>query len=232
VCGALSVLIAIGPEAHGVPMPFRFLHDHVPGFGGIRGTSRLAVPGLLALAVFAATGFLVVTRRVRSTGAALIAAALCGFLLLELAAPLVHTTLPSDRSTLAVYHALSRKPAGAVVELPVIDTTTQPTLWYLEAPRMLYSSIDWHPRFNGYSGGFPDDYPTKTATLDRFPSAGALRMMKKLRIRYAVLHTGPDAGVQQYTRAQVAAILAELPPGAHARRHGDAWLVDLGPSFR
>ena len=225
------MLIAIGPEARGVPMPFRFLHDDVPGFGGIRGASRLAVPGLLALAVFAATGFVVITRRLRPARAAMVAAALCGFLLLELAAPLVHTTLPSDRATLAVYHALSHAPAGAVVELPIVDTTTDPVDWYLEAPRMLYSSIDWHPRFNGYSGGFPDDYPKHTATLNRFPSAAALREMKKLRIRYAVLHTGRDAGAQQYTKTQVAAMLAALPPGAHARRHGNAWLVDLGPSF-
>jgi len=95
---------------------------------------------------------------------------------------------------------------------------------------MLYSSIDWHPRFNGYSGGFPDDYLTNTATLNEFPSAAALRTMRELHIRYAVLHTGRYSGVQQYTKAQVARILGELPPGARARRHGNAWLVDLGPA--
>lgn len=34
---------------------------------------------------------------------------------------------------------------------------------------------------------------------------------------------------QQYTEEQAAAIVAALPPGAHATRHGNAWLVDLGP---
>jgi hypothetical protein len=47
-----------------------------------------------------------------------------------------------------------------------------------------------------------------------------------------VLHAGRYFGVQQYTRAQVAAILDRLPPGARAERHGDAWIVDLGPTQR
>ena len=230
--GALGIIVAIGPEARGVSMPFRYLHDHAPGFGGIRATSRLAMPGLLALAVFAGTGFASITRRWRTITAGALAAALCGFLLLELAAPMAHTTLPTDRATLAVYHALSKKSGGAVVELPVVDITRQSgaDYAYVEAPRMLYSSIDWHPRFNGYSGGLPDDYVTETQTLNTFPSAGASRLMTRLRIRYAVLHVGQYQGVPQYTEAQVAGILGKLPPGARATRHGSAWLVDLAPT--
>ncbi len=232
VAGALAVVVAIGPEARGVTMPFRYLHDHAPGFGGIRATSRLAVPGLLALAVLAGTGFASITRRWRPVVAGVVAAALCGFLLLELAAPMAHTTLPSGRATLAVYHALAGRPDGAVVELPVVDITRQSgtDYAYVEAPRMLYSSIDWHPRFNGYSGGLPDDYVSRTKTLNTFPSADAVRMMRRLGIRYAVLHVGRYQGVLQYTKAQVAAILDRLPPGARATRHGNAWLVDLGPT--
>ncbi|MEO6468903.1 MAG: hypothetical protein ABIP21_07365, partial [Acidimicrobiia bacterium] len=221
-------------EARGVSMPFRYLHDHAPGFGGIRATSRLAMPGLLALAVFAGTGFASIARRWRTVTAGAAAAALGGFLLLELAAPMAHTTLPTDRATLAVYRALSKKPGGAVVELPVVDITRQSgtDYAYVEAPRMLYSSIDWHPRFNGYSGGLPDDYVTETQTLNTFPSASASRLMNRLRIRYAVLHVGKYQGVRQYTKAQVAGILGTLPPGARATRHGNAWLVDLAPTSR
>lgn len=231
VAGAIAVIVAIGPEARGISMPFRYLHDHAPGFGGIRATSRLAVPGLLALAVLAATGFASITRRWRSFVAGVVAAALCGFLLLELAAPMAHTTLPTGRATLAVYRALAERPSGAVVELPVVDITKQSgtDYAYVEAPRMLYSSIDWHPRFNGYSGGLPDDYVTRTQTLNTFPSAAALRLMRQLGIRYAVLHVGRYQGVLQYTKAQVATRLDQLPPGARAARHGNAWLVDLGP---
>jgi len=232
VAGALAVIVAVGPQARGVTMPFTYLHDDAPGFAGIRGTSRLAVPGLLALAVLAGTGFAAITRRWRTVVAGGVAAALCGFLLLELAAPMVRTTLPTNRSTLAVYHALTKKPGGAVVELPVIDIANGADWAYVEAPRMLYSSIDWHPRFNGYSGGYPDGYLTQRAELNTFQSPTALRTMRRLKIRYAVLHAGKYFGVQQYTRAQIAAILDRLPPGARAERHGDAWIVDLGPTPR
>jgi hypothetical protein len=232
VAGAISVLVAIGPQAHGITMPFSYLHDHAPGFAGIRATSRLAVPGLLAIAVLAGTGFASVTRRWRSGVNAALATAVGAFLLLELAVPLVHTTLPTGRSTLAVYHALTKKPDAAVVELPVIDIANGADWAYVEAPRMLYSSIDWRPRFNGYSGGFPDGYLTQRATLNTFPSPAALRTMRRLKIRYAVLHVGPYNGVAQYSKRQVAAMLDRLPEGPRAERHGDAWLVDLGASYR
>ncbi len=65
LAGAVSLVLAIGPEAYGVTMPFGLLRDHVPGFGGIRVSARLAVVAWLTLAVLAGHGFGVLTRTVR-----------------------------------------------------------------------------------------------------------------------------------------------------------------------
>ncbi len=229
--GVVSVVLALGPEVSGVTMPFRVLYDFVPGFDGIRVASRLAVPGLLALAVLAATGFGAITWRWRG-GVAAVAAVVVGGFLLELAAPITHVTLPTDHATLAVYEALERKPDGAVVELPIMDPGMQPAWAFVEAPRMVYATTDWKARFNGYSGDFPDEYLADREQLNTFPAPEALATAHRLRIRYAILHLGTSAGVPQLSDVQADAIIRDLPPGARVERQGRAWLIDLGPAAR
>jgi hypothetical protein len=161
-----------------------------------------------------------------------VAVVVAGALLLELAAPMYRTVLPTDDATLAVYRALDHKPTGVVAELPIENPGRDGGVaWaFVEAPRMTYSSLDWHDRVNGYSGSFPDDYLANADSLNTFPSRASLVTARGLKVRYLVLHTGPYAGFAQWTRARVRAALEQLPPGATASHHGNAWLVDLGPS--
>ena len=233
--GGVSVVLALGPEVAGVTMPFRLFYDHVPGFDGIRVASRLAVPGLLALAVLAALGFGAITSRWRNPGVVVVAtAAVACFVLLELAAPITHVDLPTDHDTVAVYEALKHKPHGAVAELPIPDAGIEggPPWAFVEAPRMIYSTIDWKPRFNGYSGDFPDEYVPDLRQLNAFPAPDALAAARRLRIRYVVLHLGSTGGFPQLSDDAAAAMIRDLPPGARAERRGRAWLVDLGPVRR
>ena len=88
---------------------------------------------------------------------------------------------------------------------------------------MLFSTIDWHPRVNGYSGYLPPGYPEDVQVLNTFPSSEAVARLGALGVRYVVLHMGEE----QYTPQQVADIVAALPAGATARPYGDAWLIDL-----
>jgi hypothetical protein len=227
--GAAAVVLSLGPDVGGITMPLAPIRDHVPGFTTVRVASRFAVPALLAVAVLAAVGFAALTRRWRRTATAVAATVVAGFFLLELSAPVRHVELPEDRATLAVYEALDRKPDGVVVELPVILPQAGRTEWaFVEAPRMVYATRDWNPRFNGYSGGLPVvTYLPQLGMLNSFPSPASLDTMQRLHIRYAVLHLGPFAGVDQYTKPDIDAIIGSLPRGAQVERHGKAWLVDL-----
>jgi hypothetical protein len=226
--GAASVVLALGPEVMGVTMPLQMLRDLVPGFGTVRVATRFAVPGLLALTVLAAVGLAWIISRWRRVIATFATIAVGAFLLLELAAPLERVDLPTDDATLAVNEALEDKPDGAVVELPVIVPTGSGSEWaVVEAPRMVYSSRGWRSRFNGYSGGTPDDYFQDADELNSFPSPIALAAIRRLEIRYAILHVGPYEGVPQFTEAQADAVIRALPSGTRAERHGDSWLVDL-----
>lgn len=230
VAGGAAVIPAAGPTVLGHAGPFRLFHDFVPGFNGLRATARLAVPALLSLAVFAGVGFDGLTRRLAAgprAGAAILVGAV---MLLEFAAPLPRATLPTDRSTLAVYRELARRPSGAVAEVPMVDPRVNGTQWaFVEAPRMLYSTLDFHPRVNGYSGYIPPGYYETVDELNTFPSVGALRRAAELGVRYVVLHVGQHAGFATLGPKRSAEVLDALPTSASARRYGDSWLVDLRP---
>ncbi len=226
LAGGVSLVLAIGPEVYGLTMPFGLLHEHVPGFGGIRVAARFAVIAWLTLAMLAATGYVMVTRNIRGrtrTGLGVLVGAL---ILMELAAPAPRADISTTDATLAVYRALDDRGSEPVVELPMVQPLDpgEGFVWAtVESPRMLFSTIDWHPRVNGYSGYVPPGYAEDIDVLNTFPSPIAVERMRQLGVRYAVLHLG-TAG---YTPQQIADIVAALPPGSTARPYGDAWLVDI-----
>lgn len=228
--GTAALILALGPEVRGVEMPFTWFHDNVPGFGGIRVAARLVVPALLAAAVLAGLGLSTMLRRLRSAPATGLAIAITALLILELSAPWTRVPLADDTKTLAVYRALAERPDGAVAELPIQSPVDGAAWARIEAPRMLYSTLDLHPRINGYSGSWPDGYLARVARFNRFPAASTLRAARRLDVRYFVLHTGTASGYPQYDAADVRKIVRALPPHATARRYGSSWLVDLGPS--
>jgi hypothetical protein len=226
---AASFVLALGPQAFGITMPFQWFHDYLPGFKNLRAIPRLVMPAMLTGALLASIGFCWLTRRLRVTTATAIAVAVGAFMLLEFAAPVHRIVLPTDQATLAVYHELARRPPGAVAELPIAGHNSAFHEWpFVEAPRMVYGTIDFHNRVNGYSGSAPDDYLTNLASLNSFPSRGALATARRLKVRYVVLHLGRFDGYLQYTDAHAQAVVAALPRNATAKRYGNSWLIDLG----
>ncbi|MBV8951909.1 MAG: hypothetical protein JOZ99_13610 [Actinobacteria bacterium] len=232
VLGGFAALIpASGPTILGHAGPFRLFHDYWPGFSGLRVTARLAVPALLSFAVLAAFGFDTLTRHTAQRTRLVAAVGVGALMLLEFAAPLHHAPLATDPATLAVYRALAHRPAGAAVEIPMADPRVDGKQWALvEAPRMVYSTIDFHPRVNGYSGYIPPGYYESINAFNAFPAPAALQRASQLNVRYVVLHVGQHASDGTLGPRRAADMLAALPPSSSARRYGDSWLVDLTPS--
>jgi hypothetical protein len=227
----VALVLAIGVSSNGIWTPWRFLYDHVPGFAGIRVTARLTEVTLLVGAVMAGVGLDAMLSRVQGPPARRAVAALaCLVVLVELAAPLNWASLPSDKATLAVYRALGHRPAGVVLELPMTDPFTDVVRWsYTEPPRMVWSSIDWHPRLNGYSGYEPATYTDDARVLATLPLPAAQARMLERHVRYLVLHVGTQAGYPMFTEDQASSLISGLAPGASTARYGPNYLVDLGP---
>jgi hypothetical protein len=215
--GLAGLLVALGHDVAGLTGPYELLHEHTPGFAGLRVSSRFAAVTVLALGCLAAVGYTGVVRRLPRTRARVAFGVVAlGYLVAELAIPVRWTRLETGDAVLAVYRALDRRAPGAVVELPVIDPADGARWASTEARRMLYATTDWHPRVNGYSGFVPPGYDLDAETLNTFPDPCALALARRLDVRWIVLHrpaAEPD-------------VLAALPRGA-VERHGRSWLVDV-----
>jgi hypothetical protein len=210
-------------------MPYRLFHDYVPGFSGIRVTARFFVVTVLALTMLAAAGYAALARRLRSPRlGALVAVLVVGVVCADLSADVGWAELPDDRQTLAVYRALADKADGAAVELPMADPRVSPAGWaYVEATRMVYGTLDWHPRVNGYSGFEPASYTVDIDGFNQLPAPAGFAHAKELRVRYLVLHVGDEHGFPAFTEQAAEDIVAARPTGSTATRHGSAWLIDL-----
>ncbi|MCP5026223.1 MAG: hypothetical protein GY929_08040 [Actinomycetia bacterium] len=230
VCGFAVGMLAAGPGSSAIPLPFRVFHRFVPGFDGIRVTSRFAVIPLLVGAVLAALGLQwLIARRVWTRSwipTALVVVAVLVHLGEMIGTP-YYEPLRTDAATLAVYEELDRRPPGVVLELPVLGEGFVVPWGYTEAPRLVYATTDWNTRFNGYSGDVPAGYFETAAVLAHFPAPEAIDLAESIGVRYVLVHTVPHNQGVGYDPAQVDQILADLPHWLTAEPHGTSYLIDL-----
>jgi len=231
IMGAVITILAIGAVADGFPTPWKLLYNSISPLAGVRVPARLVAFTILTLGVLAAVGLSAVLRRVAQPAARVaITAVACIVVLVELAAPVSYTHIPDDPATLAVYHALSHMPKAPVVELPMFNPATDPTDWAFGEPsRMVWSTIDYDPTVNGYSGYVTPTYDNDAALFATLPAPAAMTRIRALKVRYLILHVGVQTDIQMYTPAQAQAIIAGLPT-ATVHQYGPNYLVDLGSS--
>ncbi|MCP3912279.1 MAG: hypothetical protein GY713_15145 [Actinomycetia bacterium] len=230
VCGLVVGLLSAGPGSSDIPLPFRVFHRFVPGFDGVRVTSRFVVIPLLVGAVLAAVGLhWLLTRREWTRSwipTALVVGATAAHLGEMIGTP-YYEPLRADPTTLAVYEELNRRPPGVVLELPVLGDGFVVPWGYTEAPRLVYATTDWNTRFNGYSGDVPAGYFETAAVLAHFPAPEAVDLAESIGVRYVLVHTVPHNQGIGYDPAQVDQILASLPEWLTAEPHGTSYLIDL-----
>jgi hypothetical protein len=174
----VAVVLSWGPEPHAAGRPLRFagpylwLYEHVPGYDGLRVPARLAMVAYVFLAMLAGYG-LATLDRLRH-GARWMALAGGLFLVEATGVPIAVGEVATDPGVRrppgrvypeaqapAVYRMLATLPSGTVVaELPFGFPS-----WELRY--VYYSSVHLHRLVNGYSGGFPDQYVTRAASLMR-----------------------------------------------------------------
>lgn len=231
--GAFCLVLAFGAEARGIPLPYSLLYEYLPGFDRIRVPSRIAFGTIVAGTVLAAVGYARLTAslwrsggvRLRSIGV-LVAVAAISFVGLENASQTRLFPRPVTPEEAAVNWVLARAPAGAVLELPIaVGVGAKPAR--MEAKRFMLSTIDWKPRVNGYSGGYPPGYFRRAVELNRFPAPRGLHVICELNVRYVVLRVADPASHPRLTPREAAGILSRLPRHARWEQHGRDYLIDL-----
>jgi hypothetical protein len=161
LASAVAVLLSLGPET----APYRFLHEHVVLFRGIRALGRFAIVPALGLAVL--TG-LALAGRSRH--------AVLGALVLLLVESRVGLEFARYEPPSAAARWLAGRP-GAVAYLPFGDGDTQ---------AMLDGIAHFRPLLNGDSGFIPRPYDRLRELLDDGPSDDALRLLRAVGTSHLV----------------------------------------------
>ena len=225
VAGAVAFVLALGPSPGGVTGPFRVLHRFVPGFDGIRVTSRFAVISFVAGAVLVGVAVRFLIDRVPAAWSRLVAPAIVVLVLVEVGGPMARVEVP-EGDRLLVYEALAELAGGPVLELPIQAPSVGVQWAFVEAPRMYHATIDWNPRVNGYSGSVPRGFDERAAIFNTWPAATAEQLAEDVGVRYVILHGGVDPGGAAYSADELEDLVEKAEAeGFVARSFGDDWLI-------
>jgi len=218
---ATAFVLSLGPHptawGHRAAMagPYQLLLDVVPGLDGLRAVSRMGLLVILALAVLAAQGAVVLLDRVGS-GRTWVVVLLGALIVTESWAVPVRTAVfdpipdPDDRRA---YEFLRQSAAGPVLELPFAtdDEARQMTYQYL-------TLVHGHRTINGRSSYDPPLLRLLSGRDQGFGDANdlgaAVSCVRALGARYVVLHGG-----RFDSPATEAALVHEFESGQIAARH-------------
>ncbi len=174
----LGYLISLGPRTGLYP----FLYEHVVFFRGLRALTRFGLLPLFSMSLLsaAALAWLLQTRGGLSRQK-LVSLAIAVFFVAE------STALPYrfERWTddpPEVYRWLSQAKPGPMVELPFKVIDTQYMFWARHH--------GFRPMVNGDSGFVPMSHQWIKTAFARFPSPDAIALLRRLKVRYVVLHLG------------------------------------------
>jgi hypothetical protein len=193
--GLLAFSLSFGPSSAGFSSFDIFAK--APGMGLLRAPARFALLVMMAAALLAAVGTAGLKTRVYGyvVQALLVCAILAESFVINFPG-----SKPKRMPTPRVYERLSTLPRGPVLSLPTYSGTPEA---FRETDYLLFSTGHWQPIANGFGRQDPADHAVRMATLARFPNREALDLMRRIGIRYVVLHTGRASDlVERATAAQ------------------------------
>ncbi len=191
-----------GQTSTTLPLPFKWLHEHIPGFRGIRVPSRYAVFVLFSTAVLAGFGIKVLWEEIKSRNIKVyLAIGIVFWLNLEyLSIPQQHMRLPSKAELPPTYLWLKQQPGEfAIIELPFHAFIGD------DAIDMYFSLFHKKNIVNGYSGFIPPSVEYIRGVFQGFPSKTCLDILQTLKVKYIVLHLNrwkPDKAARVIQRIE------------------------------
>lgn len=192
ILAVVSFVLALGPALHifqntvrlwflpGIPLPYAILYYLVPGFSGFRTPSRWIVLCLIALVVLIG---IYLKGRINKK----IFVILAVLVLFEVSRPMKFYDVPKVRDFPEEQVWLSKNYMGSsIIQFPIYG-------WWdselkVETTREYYSTIHWHPMYNGYSGFSPKEWEDNVKWLQReFPSEVSINFLKSKGIKLVVV---------------------------------------------
>jgi hypothetical protein len=168
---------------------YSVLLGHIAALQGFRALARFGIFVGCALAVLAALGVQAVLARTSwspRVRAAFVAASIAA-MLVEYSNRSIPLSFGVEGRPAEVYQALKTARPGAIIEFPLPDFANLPG-WdpYFQA----WAVWHWRPMLNGYSGFYSPHYVRAVSDLKSFPDETSAETLRRLGIRYVIIHRG------------------------------------------
>jgi hypothetical protein len=178
-------LFAMGTRLLGGRFTYLLLHEHAPGWEGIRTPGRLVTLTTLALALLAAAGATALARRARDrTGASR------ALVVVPLALAVAVAAEGSGRFSVVDVPEPPPAPAAAGPQLHLPSARTA------DALVMHWSTDGWPRVLNGWSGFTPPALRQAREASHTFPDAASVAALRELGVRTVVVHRDRVAGTR------------------------------------
>ena len=231
IVAALLAILSLGPylklfgtftfgSLGKIPLPYLAFYDLLPPLRGMRDVGRYGQVAMAFLAAASALGLGRLLAGRRPWTARLIFVAAVFLLVVEswsVQQPLVK--VQSGAAVPPVYSWLDRQPSGTVLELPICDQHLPWSICTEEFIYMYYQTYHWHPLVNGWAGSYPRDWAARSSALESFPSDQAWTLIKRLDVRYLIVH--PDY-------PDLASTAKWLGVPGNRARHGIHEILEIG----
>jgi hypothetical protein len=184
IAGGVALGLSFGPTSTGLS-PFDLL-SRLPGLSLLRAPARFALLVVMAVALLSALGVTWLREKFAHRARFGVAALLAVFFL-ESFVVAFPAGKPQRVDVPAAYRMLATLPRGAVLSLPSYRSTPEA---FRETDYLLFSTAHWQPIVNGFGRQEPPEHAGRMNVLAGFPSADSIALMRRLGIRYVVVHTG------------------------------------------
>lgn len=190
----LSFLLTLGPEIHFMGKeiyygPYLILQKHVPGFDGLRVSSRFFIFVILSMGIFTAIGVKNVLKNINRWKRYPIMGLILILILAEyFSIPVPLSNILVKDSIPEVYRWLVKQHDDiALIELPLPRWEKEVAL--IECPRVYYSAYHRKKIFNGFSGYSPPLYDEMMNRIQILSREQNINDFRDLGIRYIILHS-------------------------------------------
>jgi len=199
IIGSIGLILSFGPVMHWgretihkpfiIPLPYAILYYLLPGFSGFRTPSRFILLFAFSFAVIIGIVFVDITKRWQRVIKSIFAIFICLLVFWEFNFPLILHLTPKIKDYPKVYSYLNLLDKNApILEMPILNWDAY-ELIQLETKREFYSTLNFRPMVNGYSGFTPPEREilAKKIMLE-FPSTELINWLKKIKAKYIIFH--------------------------------------------
>lgn len=189
IVGLLSLALSFGPFFHvfpdtisvgklpAIPMPYLIPYFLIPGFTAFETPSHWLILSGASLLIAAIVYF---SKRITLAWVVVF----CLITFWEIKTPMTFYAVPRRHEFPVEQEWLANNFIGEpIIQFPINTRLDQPGV-RLETLRMYYSTIHWHPMFNGYSTFSLVEWEKRVKFLQNsFPSKDSLLLLKRLKIK-------------------------------------------------